>query len=193
MMTLLQRLRPQRPQLSNDTWLIVGLGNPGPNYQSNRHNAGQMVLDVLANRLGASFKAHKSIALIAQGRLGNSDKKLVLLKSMGFMNLSGSPVAQLMKFYSVPLEQVIVVHDELDIPFGDIRTKFAGGHAGHNGLRDIIAKCGADYHRIRFGIGRPAGQQPVADFVLQDFSSTERKELPVLLEIAADHVEKLLA
>lgn len=191
-MKLLQRLRPQRPKLSNDTWLVVGLGNPGPNYQSNRHNVGQMVLDVLASRISSSFKTHKSVALVAEGRLVAGGKKIVLAKSMGFMNLSGSPVQALMKFYSVPIEQVIVVHDELDISFGEIRAKFSGGHAGHNGLRDIIAKCSADFHRIRFGIGRPPGQMEVAAFVLQDFSSTERRELPVLLEIAADQVEKLL-
>lgn len=192
-MKLLQRLRPQRPKLSNDTWLVVGLGNPGPNYQSNRHNVGQMVLDVLASRISAPFKTHKSVALVAEGRLVAGGKKIVLAKSMGFMNLSGSPVQALMKFYSIPIQQVIVVHDELDIPFGDIRAKVSGGHAGHNGLRDIIAKCSADFHRIRFGIGRPPGQMEVAAFVLQDFSSTERKELPVLLELAADQVEKLLA
>jgi PTH1 family peptidyl-tRNA hydrolase len=192
MRTLLQRLRPPRPQLSNDAWLVVGLGNPGPNYQSNRHNVGQMVLDVLASRISANFKSHKSVALIAEGRIPGKDK-IILAKSMGFMNLSGNPVQQLMKFYSIPIEKVIVVHDELDIPFGDIRSKLAGGHAGHNGLRDIIAKCGAEFHRIRFGIGRPPGQMEVAAFVLQDFGAVERKELPVLLEIAADKVEELLA
>lgn len=188
MRTLLQRLRPQ---LSNDVWLVVGLGNPGPNYQSNRHNVGQLVLDVLASRISATFKTHKSVALIAEGRIPGKEK-IILAKSMGFMNLSGNPVQQLMKFYSIPIEKVIVIHDELDIPFGDIRSKLAGGHAGHNGLRDIIAKCGADFHRIRFGIGRPPGQMDVAAFVLQDFGSVERKELPVLLEIAADKVEELL-
>jgi PTH1 family peptidyl-tRNA hydrolase len=152
-----------------------------------------MVLDVLASRISAPFKTHKSVALVAEGRLVAGGKKIVLAKSMGFMNLSGSPVQALMKFYSIPIQQVIVVHDELDIPFGDIRAKVAGGHAGHNGLRDIITKCSADFHRIRFGIGRPPGQMEVAAFVLQDFSSTERKELPVLLELAADQVEKLLA
>ena len=192
MRTLLEKLlRPPRPQLSNDAWLVVGLGNPGPNYQSNRHNVGQMVLDVLASRISAKFKSHKSVALVAEGRIPGKDK-IILAKSMGFMNLSGNPVQQLMKFYSIPIEKVIVIHDELDIPFGDIRNKLSGGHAGHNGLRDIIAKCGSDFHRIRFGIGRPPGQMEVAAFVLQDFSTVERKELPVLLEIAADKVEETL-
>ena len=192
MRTLLEKLlRPPRPQLSNDAWLVVGLGNPGPNFESNRHNVGQMVLDVLASRASAKFKSHKSVALIAEGRIPGKDK-IILAKSMGFMNLSGNPVQQLMKFYSIPIEKVIVIHDELDIPFGDIRNKLSGGHAGHNGLRDIIAKCGSDFHRIRFGIGRPPGQMEVAAFVLQDFSTVERKELPVLLEIAADKVEETL-
>ena len=187
---ILQRLVRQ---LSKDVWLVVGLGNPGPNYQSNRHNVGHMVLDVLAKRHSASFKVHKSIALTAECRFVAGGKKIVMVKSTGFMNLSGSPVQALMKFYSIPIEQVLVVHDELDIPFGDIRHKLAGGHAGHNGLRDIIARCGAEFHRIRFGIGRPPGSQEVANFVLQDFSSTERKELAVLLELAADQVEQKVA
>jgi PTH1 family peptidyl-tRNA hydrolase len=185
-------LRPV-PQLSNDIWLVVGLGNPGPNYQSNRHNVGHMVLDVLAKRHSATFKLHKSIALTAECRFVTGGKKIVMAKSTGFMNLSGNPVQALMKFYSIPIEQVLVVHDELDIPFGELRHKSAGGHAGHNGLRDIIAKCSADFHRLRFGIGRPPGSQEVANFVLQDFSSAERKELPVLLELAADQVEQKVA
>lgn len=187
---ILQRLVRQ---LSNDVWLVVGLGNPGPNYQSNRHNVGHMVLDVLAKRHSVSFKVHKSIALIAECRFVAGGKKIIMAKSTDFMNLSGSPVQALMKFYSVPIEKVLVVHDELDIPFGDIRHKVAGGHAGHNGLRDIIAKCGAEFHRLRFGIGRPPGSQEVANFVLQDFSSVERKELAVLLELAADQVEDKVA
>lgn len=150
-----------------------------------------MVVDELAKRLDAKFKTHKSMAFVAEGSLDG--KKLVLLKSLGFMNLSGSPVAAVAKFFDVPTENLIVVHDELDIPFGDIRSKFSGGHAGHNGLRDIIKHLGNDFHRIRFGIGRPPGSMQVADFVLQNFSSTEKKELDVLVAIAADQVEKLIS
>lgn len=150
-----------------------------------------MVVDELATRLGAKFKTHKSLALIAEGKLGSD--KVVLLKSLGFMNLSGNPVSQVAKFFDVPTSSLIVIHDELDIPFGDIRTKFSGGHAGHNGLRDIIKYLGNDFHRIRFGIGRPPGSMEVADFVLQNFSSTEKKELDVLIAIAADQVEKLIS
>ena len=171
--------------------MIVGLGNPGPNYQHNRHNVGQMVLDELARRMGASFKSHKTSSQIAEGRLNQS--KVVLAKSNGYMNTSGTQVAGLSKFFSVEPDQLIVVHDELDLPFGELRTKFSGGHAGHNGLRDIIAHLGNDYHRVRFGIGRPPGQMEVSDFVLQNFSTVERKELDVLIALAADKVEELVA
>ncbi len=150
-----------------------------------------MVLDQLAKRMGASFKSHKTSSQVAEGRLGN--QKVVLAKSNGYMNTSGTPVAALAKFFSVDTDHLIVIHDELDIPYGDIRTKFSGGHAGHNGLRDIIAHLGNDYHRIRFGIGRPPGQMEVSDFVLQNFSTAERKELEVLIALAADKVEDLIA
>ncbi|MDP5025503.1 MAG: aminoacyl-tRNA hydrolase [Aquiluna sp.] len=166
--------------------MIVGLGNPGPNYQSNRHNIGQQVLDVLADKHSQRFKSHKTGTLVAEVPL--SSQKLVLAKSQGFMNVSGSPVQKLLQFYSIPLDRLIVIHDELDIEFGELRKKFDGGHAGHNGLRDISAKCGTGYHRLRFGIGRPDGQMAVSDFVLQNFSTTERKELPVLIELAIDQV-----
>jgi len=171
--------------------LVVGLGNPGPDYKSNRHKVGQQVLDVMASRLGVSFKTHKSQALVAQAKTADGDT-LLLVKSTGFMNLSGGPVAAVAKFYSVETERMVVIHDELDIEFGDIRKKFDGGHAGHNGLRDLSAKCGSGYHRVRFGVGRPPGSMPVANFVLQDFSTVERKEQPVLLEVAADRVLEIL-
>lgn len=195
MQRLQQRAKPQRLQptlTQNKTWLIVGLGNPGPGYQANRHNVGQMVLDVIAARLGAEFRPHKSAALIAKTKV-SAGQDLILFKSLGFMNQSGAPVAQLAKFFSVATENILVVHDELDIEFGEIRKKFDGGHAGHNGLRDISAKCGTGYHRVRFGIGRPPGQMSVSDFVLQNFSTVERKELPVLLELAADQAMEILA
>lgn len=180
-----------RPLLSNSIYLIAGLGNPGPSYQHNRHNVGQMVVDELASRLGAKFKTHKALAFVAEGKIGG--QKIVLLKSLSYMNLSGNPVSAVAKFFDVPTENLIVVHDELDIPFGDIRVKFSGGHAGHNGLRDIIKYLGSDFHRIRFGIGRPPGSMEVSDFVLQNFSTVEKKELDVLVAIAADQVEKLIS
>ncbi len=187
MKRLLQLLRPQRPQLpSSNTWLVVGLGNPGPNYQHNRHNIGQQVLDVMAQKQSLRFKSHKTGSLVAE--FGHQNQKLILAKSQGFMNLSGAPVQKLLQFYSLDTSHLIVIHDELDIEFGELRKKFDGGHAGHNGLRDITARCGTDYHRIRFGIGRPNGQMAVSDFVLQNFSTAEAKELPVLMELAIDQV-----
>jgi PTH1 family peptidyl-tRNA hydrolase len=179
--------------MSNLPYLIVGLGNPGPDYSANRHNVGQMALAVLAGRLGASFKAHKSNAQVAESRLGIGGPKVILAKSNGYMNTSGGPVSSLMKFCDVPIGNLIVLHDELDIDAESIRIKLGGGHAGHNGLRDIIAACGSnEFARVRIGIGRPPGQMDTADFVLRDFSTTERKELPVTLEIAADAAEEIV-
>lgn len=179
--------------MTNDTYLVMGLGNPGSGYAGNRHNVGQMVLDVLAKRIGASWKSHKAGAVVAEGRLGFGGPKVILAKSTGYMNTSGRPMSGLMKFYDVPLSNVIVVHDELDIPAADVRIKVGGGHAGHNGLRDIISACGGpEFIRVRVGIGRPPGQMETADFVLKDFGTTEKKDLPVTLEVSADAVEEIV-
>lgn len=153
-----------------------------------------MVLDVLAKRTNASFKTHKTHALVAEGKLGQGfdAPKLILAKSLGYMNTSGGPTANLLKFFDLKPEQLIVIHDELDIDSQQIRIKFSGGHAGHNGLRDIISAIGNDFIRVRVGIGRPPGSMEVSDFVLKDFSSTEKKELPTTLEIAADAVETIV-
>ena len=148
------------------------------------------MLDVLASRLEAKFKSHKAGAQVAEGKLAGV--KLVLAKSNGYMNNSGAPTAALLKFYDLALENLIVIHDELDIDFGQLKIKFGGGHAGHNGLRSISGALGGDYIRIRFGIGRPPGSQDPADFVLKNFSSNEKAELPVLLEIAADMVQSIV-
>ena len=179
--------------MSNSTWLVVGLGNPGPDYAANRHNVGQMVLDILADRISASFKTHKANASVAEGRLGFGGPKIILAKPGTYMNNSGGPVSGLMKFYDVPLQNVIVIHDELDIDAGAVRVKQAGGHAGHNGLRDIIAAADSnDFARVRVGIGRPPGRMDAADFVLKNFSGDERKELPLLLALSADAVEEIV-
>ncbi len=153
-----------------------------------------MVLDVLAKRTNATFKSHKAHALVAEGKLGQGfdAPKLVLAKSLGYMNTSGGPVANLLKFYDLKPDQLIVIHDELDLEPETIKIKFSGGHGGHNGLRDIISAVGNDYIRIRVGIGRPPGTMDAADFVLKDFNSTERAELPTTLEIAADAVEAII-
>jgi PTH1 family peptidyl-tRNA hydrolase len=152
-----------------------------------------MVLDILADRISASFKTHKANASVAEGRLGFGGPKIILAKPGTYMNNSGGPVSGLMKFYDVPLQNVIVVHDELDIDAGAVRVKQAGGHAGHNGLRDIIAATDSnDFVRVRVGIGRPPGRMDAADFVLKNFSAEERKELPLLLALSADAVEEIV-
>ncbi|MGV8897297.1 MAG: aminoacyl-tRNA hydrolase [Rhodoglobus sp.] len=171
----------------DDLWLVVGLGNPGPGYAGNRHNVGQMALSLLADRASASFKNHKANASVAEARSLAAGPKLVLAKPNTFMNVSGAPVAALLRFYKIDPSRLIVLHDELDIPFDSVRLKFGGGHGGHNGIRDIIAATGTgDFTRVRIGVGRPPGRQPAADFVLRDFASDERATLPNLLEDAAD-------
>jgi peptidyl-tRNA hydrolase, PTH1 family len=180
--------------MADERWLIAGLGNPGSEYAGNRHNCGFMVADVLAGRMnqgGVRFRRDRSRARVAEGRLvGHA---VTLAKPQTFMNLSGRPVAALRAFYKVPVERIVVIHDELDIPFGTLRLKQGGGDNGHNGLRSVTAALGTrDYMRVRVGIGRPPGRMDPADFVLHDFSAAERKVLPDVLERAADAVEALL-
>lgn len=176
-----------------DTWLIVGLGNPGVQYQGNRHNVGQMVLDELAGRVGAGFKTHKARAQVVEGRLGIGGPRVVLAKPMSYMNVSGGPVSALAGFYGVTPDHVVAVHDEIDIPFNTVKLKTGGGEGGHNGLRDISKALGTkDYLRVRVGVGRPPGRMDTADYVLRDFGTAELKELPFLLDEAADAVELLL-
>ncbi|WP_028810871.1 aminoacyl-tRNA hydrolase [Streptomyces flavidovirens] len=179
-----------------DPWLIVGLGNPGPDYAANRHNVGFMVVDLLAERMRAPFKAHKARAQVVEGRMGApgpANRRVVLAKPQSYMNLSGGPVTALRDFYKVPTAHIVAVHDELDIDYGTLRVKLGGGDNGHNGLKSMTKSMGPDYHRVRFGIGRPPGRMQVADFVLKDFSSTERKELGYFVDRAADAVECLVA
>ncbi|QIS15725.1 aminoacyl-tRNA hydrolase [Nocardia arthritidis] len=172
--------------------LVVGLGNPGSEYERTRHNVGFLVADVLAQRVGGRFAVHKkSGADLLQARLDG--RQVLIAKPRSYMNLSGRPVAALAKFFSVPPTEVIVVHDELDLPFGTIKLKRGGGEGGHNGLRSVSsALTTKEYVRTRIGIGRPPGRQDPADFVLKPFSTPERKEVPVIVEQAADAVEMLL-
>jgi PTH1 family peptidyl-tRNA hydrolase len=173
-------------------WLVAGLGNPGPGYAGNRHNAGFMVADLLAGRMGVRFRAGKYQAAVADGRLAG--QPVTLAKPMTFMNASGGPVAGLASYYRLPPGQLVVIHDELDLPFGAIRLKLGGGDNGHNGLRSLTSSLGSrDYYRVRFGIGRPPGRMDPAMFVLRDFSAAERTELPLLVDRAADAVTALLA
>ena len=178
--------------MADDRQLVVGLGNPGPRYAATRHNAGFFVLDLLAERMGGKFKAHKAHADVLEGRLAG--QPVVLAKPNSFMNESGGPVVGLARFYKVPVESVIVVHDELDLPFEALRLKRGGGEGGHNGLRSIATSFGSkEFARVRFGIGRPPGRQDPADYVLREFSPSERKQLPFLIDRAADAVEAILA
>ncbi len=177
--------------MADDRWLIVGLGNPGSEYAGNRHNVGFMCADELAGQIGVTFKRDRSRAMAANGRLRGVP--VTLAKPLSFMNLSGGAVASLRAFYKLPTEQILVLHDELDLPFGVIRLKLGGGDNGHNGLRSVTSALGTrDYHRVRIGIGRPPGRMDPADFVLRNFSAAERKELPEILGRSADAVETLL-
>ena len=172
--------------------LVVGLGNPGPQYAKTRHNVGFMVADLLAGRMGAAFKVHKkSGAEIVTGRLGH--KPIVLAKPRTYMNESGRQVGPLAKFYSVSPADLIVIHDELDIDFGQIRLKLGGGEGGHNGLRSVANALGTKaFQRVRIGIGRPPGRKDPAAFVLENFSAAQRPEVPTLCEMAADATELLI-
>jgi PTH1 family peptidyl-tRNA hydrolase len=171
--------------------LVVGLGNPGPQYAKTRHNVGFMVANVLAARIGVPFKVHKkSGAEVATGRLGG--RSVVLAKPRCYMNESGRQIGPLAKFYSIAPGDVIVIHDELDIDFSKVRLKLGGGEGGHNGLRSVANALGSkDFQRVRIGIGRPPGRKDPAAFVLEPFSSTERTEVPTLCELAADATELL--
>jgi len=175
-------------------WLVVGLGNPGPAYAGHRHNVGYLVAAELAERMGSPFRAHKSgRAEVVEGRFGIGGPRVVLARTRSYMNESGGPVAALASFYKVSPERVVLVHDELDIPFETIRVKLGGGDNGHNGVRSVRSSLGTgDFHRVRVGIGRPTGHQPVADYVLSNFSPTERQALPWQVDRAADAVETLV-
>lgn len=171
---------------------MVGLGNPGPAYAGNRHNVGCMVVDLLAERMSSRFKAHKSRAEIVEGRLGG--RRVVLAKPRSYMNDSGGPVSALMDFFKVPLTRLVVVHDELDLPYGGLRLKLGGGDNGHNGLKSLRRSLGSgEFNRVRLGIGRPPGRMDAAAFVLRDFGGAERKDLGVEVDRAADAVEALVS
>ncbi|SHN70810.1 peptidyl-tRNA hydrolase [Geodermatophilus obscurus] len=181
--------------MSEGPFLVVGLGNPGPSYAGNRHNVGAMVLDELATRAGVRLspgKGKRARTLLGEGRLAG--RRIVLARPTAYMNESGGPVRGLLDYHSIPPTDLVVLHDELDIPFASVRLKRGGGEGGHNGLRSISRSTGTkDYLRVRVGIGRPPGRQDPADFVLKDFSATERRELDLLVAEAADATEELLA
>ncbi|WP_328529010.1 aminoacyl-tRNA hydrolase [Nocardioides sp. NBC_00368] len=185
--------------MTDGVWLVVGLGNPGPTYAGHRHNIGYLVTDELANRLGSKWRAHKSgRADVVEGRLrgttpGVPGPRVVLARARTYMNESGGPVKALATFYKVQPDHVIAIHDELDIAFDTMRVKLGGGDNGHNGLKSMRSSLGTgDFHRVRVGIGRPPGRQEVHDFVLSNFSTTERKVLPFVVDTAADAIETLI-
>ncbi len=177
--------------MGDDRFLLVGLGNPGPRYAATRHNAGFLIVDLLAERIEGRFKSHRSRCDILEGRLVGVP--VVLAKPLSFMNESGGPVVNAARFFKVPLERIVVIHDELDLPYGALRLKRGGGTGGHNGLRSTSTALGSnDYARVRFGIGRPPGRQDPADYVLREFATSERKELAFLIDRAADASEMLV-
>jgi PTH1 family peptidyl-tRNA hydrolase len=185
----LRLLRRHRPGPS-DRWVIVGLGNPGERYARHRHNVGVMVIDVLARRTAVTPKRHKSGCLV--GETSIAGEQVAFARPTTYMNDSGQQVGALVRFYKVPPDRVVIVHDELDVPYGEVRIKRGGGTAGHNGLRSVASHLHTqDFVRVRVGISRP-GRQDSADYVLSDFSSAQRKELDEVLATAADAVERIV-
>lgn len=191
-MSLFRRAREAGGDSGSDRWAVVGLGNPGPKYEDTRHNLGIHVLQELLDRVGSPrTKSHKSGCLVAEVRL--EGESVVLARTTSYMNESGRPVAALVRYFKIPVARLIVVHDEIDIPFGEVRVKVGGGTAGHNGLRSIVNHLGPDFVRIRVGASRPRGGRGAVDHVLSQLSSAERKELPDVVTRAADAVELILS
>ncbi len=183
--------RRKKETNDNPPFLIVGLGNPGPEYKENRHNVGFMVLDELAKGLGVKFGKVQSNALVAQ--FGSGADRLILAKPRTFMNNSGSAVGPLVRFYKVPLEKLLVVYDDVDLPFETLRLRGEGGSAGQNGMKSIIERLGSeDFARMRVGISRPKGRMRTPDHVLQDFSRDEKDVLPFVFRRAAEAMETFI-
>lgn len=170
--------------------LVIGLGNPGPEYAHTRHNAGFLVVDLLAETLGATYWRDEAGSKTAKVRLG--DEEVVLAKPQAFMNVSGKPVRRLLDLYGVPVEEAIVVHDDLDIAEGDVRAKSGGGHGGHNGLRSLHDSVGDGYLRVRVGIGRPPGRMDPADYVLEPLRGEKLQRLEDSIPTAAQAVIDIL-
>ncbi len=171
--------------MADETFLLIGLGNPGREYRDNRHNIGFMVIDRLAVRLDARGMKLQSKAIVITGN--HAGHKLLLAKPQTYMNLSGTAVQGLAHFYKLPLENLLVAHDDLDLPFGTIRLRPGGGPGGQKGVASAIERLGTkDFARLRIGIGRPPGRMDPANYVLQDFSRDEMKALSEILDRAAD-------
>jgi len=185
--------RAQSTVADENTWLVAGLGNPGPGYAGNRHNIGAMVADELTRRLGARSSRHRTTTMLAEGRVRPGGPKLVVVRPLSYMNTSGGPVSSAAAYFGIPAERTIVVHDDLDLPFETIKLKADGGHGGQNGVRDVIKALGTpQFVRVRMGIGRPPGRQDAADYVLRDFPAAERARLPFVIDDGADAVELIV-
>lgn len=182
--------------MPDGTWLVVGLGNPGPSYAGTRHSVGHLVVELLAERSKAKLKAHRrGRADIAETRIGDPPRvHAILARPRSYMNLSGGPVASLCGYFGVAPDRLVVIHDELDLPYGRLRVKYGGGDNGHNGVRSVRLAIGTgDFYRVRFGVDRPPGRMDPAAYVLRPWSPAERKELDLHVDRAADAVEALLA
>jgi PTH1 family peptidyl-tRNA hydrolase len=189
-MNLISKLfsTPQSSDALASTYILAGLGNPGRDYRDNRHNVGFMAIDRVSEYFGIRLTKFQSRAIIGNGQ--NEGRKIILVKPQTFMNLSGEAVAAIVRFYKIPLEHLLVIHDDLDLPFGTIRMRPAGGSGGQKGLGSIISRLGTEnFPRLRIGIGRPGGQMSASDYVLQDFSNTERKELDGILDTCLEAVK----
>ena len=176
--------------LSNDTILFVGLGNPGEKYKNNRHNVGFMALDCLSTFHKFGRSRTKFLGRTAMGSL--DDRKLISFKPQTFMNESGRAVREASNFYKIGPERIIVFHDELDLPFGQVRVKKGGGHAGHNGLKSIDENIGTDYFRIRIGISHPGEKEKVTGHVLGDLSKEDAETLQKILTSIAENISTLI-
>lgn len=170
--------------------LIIGLGNPGASYAGNRHNVGFKVIDHIIDSYGFSKPSQKFGGLASEGRIG--EHKVFAFKPLSYMNLSGGPANEVARFYKIPLTHIIVFHDELDLPLGKLRVKRGGGNGGHNGLKSLDAHLGADYQRVRIGIGHPGDKDMVSDYVLSDFAKDERASVELMVSEIAKHVNLLL-
>ncbi|WP_317993536.1 aminoacyl-tRNA hydrolase [Bartonella gliris] len=171
-------------------WLIAGLGNPGSQYQNNRHNIGFMAVDAIYQSFSFSPWSKKFQAEISNGLING--EKTLLIKPQTFMNLSGQAIGEALRFYKLDLKNLIIIHDELDLPLGGVRIKIGGGSNGHNGIKSIDAHCGTDYCRIRLGIGHPGSKELVHQHVLGNFTKSDQEWLPLLLDAIAKNIALLI-
>jgi len=175
------------------TWLVAGLGNPGSRYAKNRHNLGYLVVDDLASRAGERFRKARFVSADT-AEFKHAGERVILARSHAYMNETGPSFASLARKHHVEPDHVIVVHDEIDLPFGALRVKFGGSTAGHNGVRSVAGALRTpEFLRVRLGVGRPVGRKDAADWVLEDFAKREQADVPILVEDGADATLSLVA